>query len=222
MSVGYLRKTTNRDPDFVGRRALSDREEQWGPIDAEVKSYDAAKGTITAQPLYKPIQNGQPVDMPELYEVPIEMPRTANAGLTFPIPNGTKVRLTPMMRSREIYDTENDGRPSDGRSFNLSDMVATVTGGDSLTDPMKNVDSENTHLRFDAEGKYGLRGSPDGKYKLEGNQGNIYELVNDAIEQTKEGFGWLKLEPALIYTPQYAAIEAALNTILGKLRGMQL
>lgn len=58
--------------------------------------------------------------------------------------------------------------------------------------------------------------------KIEGNQGNIYELINDAIDQTREGFYWLKLEPALIYTPQYAAIEAALIEILGKLRAMQI
>jgi hypothetical protein len=220
--VGYLRKATNRDADFVGRKALSDREEMWGPIDGEVKSYDASTGTATIQPLYKPIQNGQPVDMPELYEVPIEMPRTASAGLTFPIPAGTKVRLTPNMRSMENYDTENDGSPSDGRSFSLADMRATLIGGDSLSEPMKGVDSENTHLRFDAEGKFGMKGSPDGKVRIDGAQGNIYELIADAVDECQKGFDKLKDEPALIYTGDYGAAAAALASILGKLRGMAL
>lgn len=220
--VGYLRKTTNRSADYVGRRALSDREEQWGPIPGEIVSYDAATQTATVKPLYKPVQNGEPVDMPELYEVPVELPRTASAGLTFPIPAKTRVMLNPSMRSRELYDEEDDGQPSDGRSFHLADMRATITGGDSVSDPMKSVDSENTHLRFDAEGKYGLRGSPAGTFKLEGSQGNIYELINDAVDECQKGFDKLKDEPLLIYTADYAAAATALATILGKLRGMQL
>lgn len=221
-SHGYLGKTTNWYEDDVGKRAQATADEQWGPIPGEIVSYDPATQTATVKPLYKPLHNGEPVDMPELYEVPVEFPRTANSAITSPVPAGTKVMLNPSMRSREKYDDENDGAPSDGRAFHLADMRATITGGDSLTEPLANVDPDNTHVRFNADGSYGMRGSPDGKIKIEGNQGNIYELINDAIDQTREGFYWLKLEPALIYTPQYAAIEAALIEILAKLRAMQL
>lgn len=181
-TVGYLGKQTNWTKDINGQQSQSTREEMWGPIDGEIVDYDAAAGTATVKPLYKPVHNGQPVDMPNLYEVPVEMPRTANAGLTFPVPAGTKVRLTPGMRSSEKYDTENDGQPPDARSFHLSDMRASLIGGDSLTDPMKNVDAENTHMRFDPEGNYGLKGSPDGKVRLDGAEGNIYDLLAQVVE----------------------------------------
>ncbi len=179
---GYLGKTTNLEGDIVSQQAQSEREAMWGPIPGEVVSYDAARGTIEAKPLYKPRHNGKAIDMPNLLEVPIDLPRTANAGLTFPIPAGTRVMLAPAMRSMEKYENEDDGEASDARSFHLSDMRATIAGGNSLSDPMKNVDPDNTHLRFDDEGKFGVRGSPDGKFKIEGSEGNLYDIIATFME----------------------------------------
>lgn len=221
-STGYLGKQTNWETDVVGNQAQQAINEQWGPIPGEIVSYDAATQTATVKPLYKPLHNGEPVEMPELYEVPVELPRTANAALTMPIPARTKVMLNPSMRSRESYDDANDGKPSDSRTFHLADMRATIIGGDSLTDPLPNVDPDNTHLRFDAQGQYGLKGSPDGKVKIEGAEGNIYELITNAIDETQIGFDKLKDEPALIYKPTYAEIATVLGTIVSKLRAMQL
>ena len=180
--TGYLGKTTNRNIDFVGEKAQAEREDMWGPIPGEVVSYDHDKGVATVQPLYKPIHNGEQVDMPELYEVPIEFPRSGNAGMTFPVPAGTKVMLNPSMRSLENYNADGDGSPSDRRSFHLSDMRATFVGGDSLADPMKDVDPDNTHLRFSADGKFGIKGSPDGKFKIEGAEGNLYDIIATSFE----------------------------------------
>jgi len=147
-----------------------------------VVSYDAATQTATIKPLYKPLHNGEAVEMAELYEVPVEFPRTANSAITHPIPAGTRVMLNPSMRTREKYDDEDDGAPSDGRSFHLSDMRATIAGGDSLMQPLENVDPDNTHLRFDAEGQFGLKGSPDGKFKIEGSEGNLYDIIATFME----------------------------------------
>lgn len=178
---GLLGKTTNLERDVVGQSAQTEREAMWGPIPGEIVSYDPAKGTATVQPLYKPRHNGKPIDMPQLLEVPVDLPRTGNAAITFPIPAGTKVMLTPAMRSMESYDEANDGAASDARSFHLSDMRASIAGGDSLSDPLRNVDPANTHLRFDSEGNFGVRGSPDGKLAIEGAEGNIYKLLAEAI-----------------------------------------
>src|SRR5690606_8231416 len=134
-SHGYLGKQTNWYPDDVAKQAQATTDEMWGPIPGEVVSYDAATQTATVKPLYKPLHNGVPVEMPELYEVPIEFPRTGSSAMTSPIPAGTKVMLNPSMRSRENYDEGTDGSPSDGRAFHLADMRATITGGDSLSDP---------------------------------------------------------------------------------------
>lgn len=219
--TGYIGKTTNLGRDVMGRQALSEREAIWGPIPGEVVSYDAAAGTATIKPLYRPRFNGEPVDMPELLEVPVDLPRTANAGLTFPIPAGTKVMLAPAMRSMENYDDQDDGAPSDGRSFNLSDMRASIAGGNSLTDPLPNADPDNTHLRFDPEGKFGIRGSPDGKIKIEGAEGNVYDLIATALEliagdQLQINYGSSQGSGHALQN------AAALTEIAGKLRAMAL
>jgi hypothetical protein len=221
-TVGYLGKQTNWDPDVYGQQTQTNREAQWGSIPAEIVSYDAATQTATVKPLYKPVQNGEPVEMAELYEVPVEFPRSANSAITHPIPAGTKVMLNPSMRSREKYDDENDGAPSDARSFHLSDMRATITGGDSLTDPLPNVDPNNTHMRFDAQGQYGIKGSPDGKVRIDGNQGNIYDLLAQAVDRTGDGFLLLGTEPALVHTAEYTQIGNDLKAIYAKLQAMAL
>lgn len=180
--AGYLGKTTNDSRDVTDRQAQAEREAQWGPIPGEVVAYNAATQTATVQPLYKPIHNGKPVAMPQLLEVPVDLPRTANAGITFPIPAGTRVMLAPMMRSMDNYDVDDDGAPSDARSFSLSDMRATIVGGNSLKSPMENVDPDNTHIRFSTDGSFGIKGSPDGKFRIDGAEGNLYDIIATFME----------------------------------------
>ncbi|MBX4889764.1 Gp138 family membrane-puncturing spike protein [Rhizobium bangladeshense] len=219
--VGYLGKRTNQPRDITGQQAQSEREAMWGPVPGEIVSFDAATQTATVQPLYKPVHNGQAVDMPQLFEVPVDLPRTASAGMTFPIPAGTRVMLAPMMRSMDNYDTDDDGAPFDGRSFHLADMRATIVGGDSVSSPLANVDPANTHLRFDAAGNYGMKGSPDGKFELIGSEGSIFDLLIQHVELSSEGFTLLGTE-GLDHSPRYAEIGAALAVIAGKLRDMQI
>lgn len=180
--TGYLGKRTNQGRDIVGRQIQNERENQWGPIPGEIVSYDASAGTATVKPLYKPIHNGSPVDMPELYEVPVDLPRTANAGITFPVPAGTKVMLNPAMRSMDNYEAGEGGQPFDGRSFHLADMRASISGGDSLSDPLPNADPDNTHIRFSADGSFGIKGSPDGKFRIDGAEGNLYDILATFME----------------------------------------
>lgn len=180
--TGLIGKATN-DPQTVGGAFTQDeREAQWGAMAGEIVSYDAARGTATVKPLQKVRVLGKLIEPPVLEDVPIDFPRSGNAGLTFPVPAGTRVMLRPMMRSMENYDEEDVADPSDGRSFALSDMRATITGGDSLAAPMPNVDAENTHLRTDPDGRYGFKGSPDGRIKIEGAEGNIYDLLATVVE----------------------------------------
>lgn len=219
---GYLGKSTNLPDDIRGAVAQAERESQWGPIDGKVTAYDHEKGTVDVQPLYKPRHNGKNIDMPELKKVPMRFPRSGSGAITHPIPVGTRVRLTPQMRSGENYHTEDDGSASDTRSFSLSDMEATLDGGDSLTDPLQNVDTENTHVRADPEGQYGIRLNKTGKIAIEGNQGNIYDLVQEAVDLCSEGFELLGTEPTLVHMAEYAAIGAQLDAIASKLAAMSL
>lgn len=221
--TGYTGKTTNLPRDVVGQQAQSEREDQIGPMPGRVTAYYPERGTIDVQPLFKRKKwDGSPLEYPELKEVPVDFVRGGNSAITHPVPVGSRVMLTPMMRSGENYETEDDGAPSDSRSFNLSDMRASLAGGDSLSSPLPNVDPDNTHMRFDGDGKFGIRGSPDGKIKIEGSEGNIYELISDAIHQCQEGFDLLSTEPQLVHKGDYAAIASELASILSKLRAMAL
>ena len=180
--AGYINKKTNDPMDVLTSATQAERDSMWGPIPGEIVSYDSVSGTATVQPLYRPIHNGVAVTMPVLYEVPIDLPRTASAGLTFPIPSGTKVMLTPQMRAIDEYEEGGFGDPYDARSFHLSNMRASIAGGDSLSAPLPNVDPENTHLRFSPDGDFGIKGSPDGKVAIEGKEGNLYSLLVQVVE----------------------------------------
>lgn len=220
--TGYVGKTTNLQREVVATQAQAEREDQWGPMPGEIVSYDAAKQTATVRPLFKKKKwDGSDLELPDLEEVLVDLQRTGSAGLTFPIPAGTRVVLTPQMRSMEHYDTGAGGSFSDYRSFNLSDMRASIAGGDSASSPMQNVDSENTHLRFDADGQFGLKGSPSGKFELMGSEGNIFDMLISHVELTSEGFKLLGTE-GLNHSPRYDEIGDELAIIANKLRNMQL
>ena len=227
MSVGQLGKATNWPDDAAGQRVLDERQSMWGEISAKVVSFDPAAQTATVQPLYKPRHNGKAVAMPELYEVPIRMPRTGNGAMTFPMAEGDFVTLRPQMRSTENYHDKEDGAASDARSFSIADMEAHLAGGESLKNPIKNFDDKNVHMRFNDDGSYGLRGGTDGKIKVEGSQiklqgsqGDLMDLSKEICRLLKETNGLLKNEPALVFRPQYAAIESAAGAIQEKLQAM--
>lgn len=217
---GYLGKHTNLGRDVTGSQVQAERDSMWGPIPGEIVTYDAAAGTATVRPLYKPVHNGQPVDMPDLYEVPVDQPRTNGMGMTFPIPAGTKVMIAPQMRAFEDYEEGNDGSPTDARSFHLSNMRASLSGGDSLSDPLPGADADNFHLRFNASGSFGMKGSPDGKFQLNGAQGNVFDILAEVVELlaadtlvieygSSEGSGH-KLE----FQSQYAELAAKLRAMV--------
>lgn len=183
MSVGRQGKTTNWADDVVGTAILQERQSMWGEINGEIVAFDASKQTATIKPLYTPVFNGKKTPMPNLLEVPVRFQRAGGgSAVTFPIKAGDKVALRPKMRSNENYYTGGDDTASDQRSFNLSDMEAYLDGGDSLANPIKNFDPENTNMRFDADGKFGLKGSPDGKVSIDGSEGNLCELIGTFME----------------------------------------
>jgi len=221
--TGYLGKTTNGFGYTVGGAAQDEREDMLGPMPGEVVAHHPERGTVDVQPLFKKWEPSarKNLDYPVLLEVPLDMPRSGNSAITHPEPVGTRVMLTPMMRSGENYEAEDDGSPSDRRSFHLSDMRASLAGGDSLSSPLPNVDPDNTHIRFDPEGNYGMRGSPDGKIKIEGSEGNIYDLLATVVELLAADTLVIKHGSsagsghALQFQAQYAEIA-------GKLRAMAL
>lgn len=184
VSAGYTGKTTNKWNEVAGRETLADREDQFTNIPGKTVGSVSADGrTVSVQPLFKRrLPDGTFLDYPELPEVPIDYITTANGGMTFPLPEGTRVELVAASRSMEKYDTEDIGEPTDARSLHLSDVRAKLAGGDSIVDPIENYDPVNIHLRANKAGTLGMKFTPDGKFLHQGSHGNIYALIAEALE----------------------------------------
>lgn len=183
MSAGYRGKVaTNSSREVTAVQAGAERESMWGEIPGKVVSFDPATQTATVQPMYKPRHNGEPVDMPELQEVPVRFTRAGGFVITSPIKAGDMVTLRPQMRSSEEYNTGGDYTPvGDTRSFALSDMEAFLDGGESLTSPIPGFNSENMEIRS-ADGQFAIEMSEDGKFRMRGAAGNWFELLTEVVE----------------------------------------
>lgn len=220
MSVGYRGKTTNAGREVVAAQAQAERETQWGEITGTVVSFDPATQTASIQPDYKPRHNGEPVDMPQLDEVPVRFTRAGGFVITSPVKAGDKVVLRPQMRSSEEYHTGGRYTPvGDTRSFSLSDMEAFLDGGEALTDPIPAFNSSNMEIRT-ASGDFKIEMSEDGKFKIVGALGDWFDMVARLAEiiATKETIVGSGSSAGL--WPHTLQAEAA--EIAAKLRGMQV
>lgn len=215
--TGYRGKAaTNSTREVVGVQAQAEREAMWGEITGTIVSFNSSTQTASIQPDYKPRHNGEPVDMPELAEVPVRFQRAGGFIITQPVKAGDKVTLRPLMRSSEEFHTGGDFTPvGDTRSMALSDMEAHLAGGEALTDPITGFNSDNMEIRT-ADGSFKIEMSEDGKFKIVGAQGDWFdmlarlaEIVADHMTIDESG-SW----------PHDLAGEAA--EIAAKLRGSQV
>lgn len=182
MSMGYRGKTTNAGRENTAVQAQVEREAQWGEITGKIVSFDPSTQLASIQPDYKPIHNGEPVDMPELAEVPVRFQKAGGFTITTPIKPGDKVTLRPQMRSSEEFHTGGDyNSPNDARGQSLSDMEAFLDGGEPASDPIPNFNNTNLEIRT-ANGDFKIEMSEDGKFKIDGAQGNIYDLLAQVVE----------------------------------------
>ena len=178
--AGHIGKVTNSERTKAELAARRDREDQLGPIRGEIVSFDPETQTATIRPkVVKKDVEGNDLMPPDLEEVPIDFPNAGGGRLTSPVRIGDQVILTPSARSTEA---DEDGRAPDTRSLSLSDMRATVTGGNMPGEGMKGFDADNTHLGFDDDGKYGLRGNGEGKAAMDIAQGELLDLLAQALE----------------------------------------
>jgi len=182
MSMGYRGKTTNAGRENNAVQAQAEREAQWGEMTGTIKSFDPATQLASVQPDYRPMHNGEAIDMPQLEEVPVRFQKAGGFTITTPIKAGDKVVLRPQMRSSEEFHTGGDyNSPQDARSQSLSDMEAFLDGGEPATDPIPNFNNTNLEIRT-ASGDFKIEMSEDGKFKIDGAQGNIYDLLAQVVE----------------------------------------
>lgn len=182
MTMGARGKTTNNPREVSAVQMQSERESMMGEMPGRIVSFNPDNQTITVQPLYRPTHNGEAVDMPELQEVPIRFPRMGGFVVTTPVKEGDIVTLRPQMRSSEEYHSGGSYEtPGDNRSMSLSDMEAFLDGGEPISNPITNFNSDNLEIRS-ADGSFKIEMSEDGKFKIEGAQGNIYDLLAQVVE----------------------------------------
>lgn len=219
MSMGARGKATNSSREVNAVQASSERESMIGEMPGRVVTFNPSNQTITVQPLYRPTHNGEPVDMPELVEVPVRFPRMGGFVITTPVKEGDTVTLRPQMRSSEEYHTGGVYEtPQDNRSMSLSDMEAFIDGGESLTSPISNFNNNNFEIRS-ADGSFKMEMSEDGRFNFEGSQGNICDLLAQVVEllasdslQVNYGSSGGSGH-ALSNRSQYAAIAAKLRAM---------
>lgn len=222
MSIGYRGKTTNAGRENVAAQAQSERETMWGEITGTIVSFDPATQTASIQPNYKPRHNGEPVDMPQLDEVPVRFTRAGGFMITSPVRVGDQVALRPQMRSSEEYHTGGDYTPvSDTRTFSLSDMEAFLDGGEALTNPITNFNSSNMEIRT-ADGSFKIEMSEDGKFRIIGSDGNWFDMLAALVELCRDGLNLLGTEVTLTHAGEYADIGAQIGELASKLRSMAL
>lgn len=204
--VGYVGKKTNSEGTRAAVMTDRERADMWGPTRGEIVSFDPATQTATVKIKHiKKDGEGNDLPPPDLEEVPVDFGSAGGGRVTFPVKPGDQVMLKPSMRSEEA---DADGKTDDRRSAALSDMRATVEGGNVPGEGLANFDAENTHFGTDSAGNYGLKGNEDGKVGIIGKNGELFDLLNQVLTA-------LKTEPALINTGTYSDVD-------GKVGGMKL
>lgn len=178
--MGARGKTTNDERERVAVQAQSEREAMFGEMPGRIVAFNSENQTVTVQPTYKPVHNGEAVDMPELQEVPIRFPKMGGFVITTPVKVGDMVSLRPQMRSGEEYHTGGSHEsPNETRSMSLSDMEAFLDGGEPLTDPIGGFNSENMEIRTNG-------GFP----KIEISEGGSIKLmVSESVHIVMNGSG---------------------------------
>ncbi|MEL6785699.1 MAG: Gp138 family membrane-puncturing spike protein [Pseudomonadota bacterium] len=177
---GYIGKYTNQDRDYVTNYARGVVENQWGEMTGEVVDVDYGAQTATVRPDYKRRLNGKPEQIPDLQEVPLRMPRAGGFVVTNPVKAGDKVTLRPQMRNSEAFHGGGDYEAPDARTSSLSDYEAFLDGGEPLSKPIPNFNTQNMEIRSE-DGQFAIEMSEGGKFRIRGAQGNVYQLIADAL-----------------------------------------
>lgn len=219
--AGNIGKITNSAATAIDVRAQAEREDQWGEMPGRIVAFNAATQTATIQPLYMKRLNGEPTALPELLEVPVRFPRAGGFTITTPIKAGDLVSLRPQMRSTEAYHEGGDEyAASDSRSFSLSDMEAFLDGGESLSSPIPNFNSQNMEIRS-ADGQFAIEMSEDGKFRMRGAEGNWFDLLATLAETLAADTLLIKYGSSA-GTGHQLQFKDTYTQIATKLRGMAL
>lgn len=182
MTAGYHGKTLRPNlEDAIAQAVDADRRSLWTSLPGEVVSVSADGRTATIRPLYRPRFNGEPVDMPDLLDVPIQWPRGGGMLMRFPLKPGDQGEIR--VQSRNIDDWYGKGTAEPGFTARMHDLSDSTfqPGLSAGTAPAGPYDGDNFELSSD-DGQFRLKMSPDGKFEMTGAQGDIIALLEELCD----------------------------------------
>lgn len=124
----------------------------WTALPATVTAYDAAKMTISAQPVVKAKQQAKDgtvsdVTMPLCVDVPVSFPKGGGYAMTFPIAVGDEVLLVFASRCIDGWWQQGGTQPQlDQRMHDLSDAIA-IPGPWSQKTKLSGVSTSAVQIR---------------------------------------------------------------------------
>ena len=116
-------------------------------LPGRIESYDFKTQKCTVKPLIKKkFFNGDVLELPIITEVPVQFPRSKNAGMTFPLERGDLCIIIFCQRSMERWlASGEDVEPGDPRKFDLTDAIV-IPGIFSFN--FKNIANNNKDLEI--------------------------------------------------------------------------
>lgn len=149
-------------------------------LPGRIKSFDPATQRATVEVLHKPRFNGRPVDMPDLIEVPVVMPRGGGFAFTFPLKVGDGVQLMFQERNMEtFYERGDRDAPPTLRMHDLSDAVA-IPGLEPGPRVLGDYNADSFELRS-VDGTTKVEITADGKIAFESGGEELVSIIHDAL-----------------------------------------
>lgn len=201
--------------DVIGNLAQDERFDMATELPVRVVAFDAATGEAELEVLYKPRFNGQPVDFPNLLNVPVDQPRASGFALTQPIKPGTQGMVRFGGRDQDNWYLDDGAQPSStARTHSYSDG-RFYPGAHAKTKAMPNYDNENAFFGTD-DHKNGVRVSPAGTVAIEGQGESLMAILSDLLstlagEDANVASGSSMGLWPLVHQAEYAALLQRLN-----------
>jgi len=180
--TGLTGKATRRSKTAgVGAAATSERRDTHGRLPGQIVSFDPATQTATVRLMVMPIVNGEPIEPPDLVEVPISQPRGGGFAMTAPIAAGDYVDVNfDDVDTSGFRSSGSQSKPGTARLNSLSDATATLgrqPSGEALTA----YDAANMFMGT-VDGANGLRISPGGQVAIDGAGEELFTILSELLD----------------------------------------
>lgn len=152
---------------------------------ATVVSYDYQKQTATVQPSIKEPLAGEVQTLPQIPNVPVYFPATANAWIRLPVAAGDQVMLHFAERSLDKWN-DGDGSPVDPGTLHrhhLSDAIATP----GLRPASQAISPKGAETSVEiTNGSGWIEITPSGKFKVSNGTVELLVLLDTIIGHIKD------------------------------------